>query len=210
MDIVEKVKSWLPILLSLLAIVLSFTTYYSVNVVHIGTLLKITGFTTNTVTIPQNQNSSVNNIKDVNGEFFITVFNYGNRIISINNIHLYVQEMDFDALKGMSYTPPCKPKNISQPELLDEVTSNTMLTKLKTIDAQHIEGLYLKFPIFQKYPNVNHLSGIICLNVASYAYDSSLSNKTFPISIISFNTGDKALLPIYQQPNGQLPMHRIF
>ena len=152
---------------------------------------------------------------EISGGLSITVFNSGNREVSLNEVSLYLQPGDFQTLMSVTPTPPC----IYAPgsRILYDLKGAALFSDAKVIEAHHILSLPMNFPIFSP-PNATGVveQGIICLKLQAFDYSGHRKEIQYPIGLIRAVQGVTQMPgpppAQYGEPHGSKmdDMHRLF
>jgi hypothetical protein len=152
---------------------------------------------------------------EISGGLLITVFNSGNREVSLTEVSLYLQPGDYQTLISVTPTPPC----IFAPgsRTLYDLKGSVLFSDAKVIGAQHILSLPMNFPIFSP-PSATGIveQGIVCLKLQAFDYLGHGKEIQYPIGLIRAVQGVTQLPgpppALYGVPRGSKldDMHRLF
>lgn len=194
-DAIRNVLTAIAVAVSFCAFTLSACTFNYQYADHTATVLKTTEFV-----LQQKLSYNVSpekvasdTVVDVSGGINLTIFNVGNRPISINKVVLYLQPGDYETLTHVDITPPCR----SQPpaKILFGVGSK-LIEEARVVDAQHILSIPIDFPMFSPSDLPQSTAqGTVCLKIESFSYNGRYSQLDYPVSLV------RAVQGVYSPPS---------
>ncbi len=153
--------------------------------------------------------------EELYGGLSVTIFNSGNREISLNVVSVYLQPGDYQTLVNVDPTPPC----VAAPgsKIIYDLKGTALFSDAKVVEAQHILSIPINFPLFSPLTTTGVVEqGIVCLKLQAFDYLGHGNEIQYPVALIRAVQGTipfPGLPPFsYGNPRGSKlnDMHSLF
>ncbi len=204
-DLIRNAIAGVALFVSAVAVGLSGLTFNYQFADHISAIAMLTNFSMQSkVSAAAVDGKNTLTSSDTSAGIVLTLFNQGNRQISINNFAIYIQPGDYQTLVSVDKTPPCNSPPGSM-YVYDGSEGRSIIPGSTVVEAQHIFSVPVNFtPFPNPASQENIVQGIVCVKFTAFNYKGAISNVSFAAGmirairgIISNNNG-----PAFSPPRG--------